>query len=138
MLRFAGSIAWPVKPNRIAELTTFHSLDGPRVYFDGQLAKAFPSVAAKDEAAGIDFGEFGVSVESLLRKARANDGWHNAVLVLVAHWVSRNWADTEILAVAESITCHGYRVEQTRAELLTMIRGAREKWSTPDAGACRL
>jgi len=44
VMRLGGSIAWPVKPGRVierTELVTFKG-DRPRVYYPGQLAKAFP------------------------------------------------------------------------------------------------
>ena len=44
VLRLGGSIAWPAKPGRVLERTEFHLFnDGrPKVYVDGQLARAFP------------------------------------------------------------------------------------------------
>jgi hypothetical protein len=109
VLRFGGSVAWPIKPGRVVERTEFHLLNGdnrPRAYLDGQLAKAFPPVAAKDEEpAGLNIGgEFdGVSVEDCLVRARAGDCWHDNVLRVVGHWVSRGWSDAEILLAAEGM-----------------------------------
>jgi hypothetical protein len=89
VLRLGGSIAWPVKPGRIIERTEFCLLNGdgrPRVYLDGQLAKAFPPVQAKDEGASAkpnfddEFG--GVSVESCLAAIRAGNHWHDHLVRL--------------------------------------------------------
>ena len=43
-MRLGGSVAWPVKPDRIVERTEFLTFDDgrPRVYLPGQLARAFP------------------------------------------------------------------------------------------------
>jgi Bifunctional DNA primase/polymerase, N-terminal len=61
-----------------------------------------------------------------------NGGWHDNVLHLVAHWVGRRWSDGEILATAADLTLKGYAIEQTTAEMLKMIEGARAKWDLPD------
>ena len=50
----------------------------------------------------------------------------------MGHWVGRGWSDGEILLQAAPLTLAGYKVEQTRAELATMIAGARQKWNKPD------
>ena len=58
VLRLGGSIAWPAKPGRVLERTEFHLFDDgrPKVYVDGQLARAFPPKPAASarpaEAAG--------------------------------------------------------------------------------------
>lgn len=137
VLRLGGSVAWPRKPGRIVELTEFHLFNGddrPRVYFDGQLPRAFPPTAERVEAepaAGLNLAS-GVSVADCLAAARRGDGWHNAMLALTAHWIGRGWSDMEILAVAESVTLAGWTADQTRREVMQMISGGRAKWNTPD------
>ena len=44
VMRLGGSVAWPVKPDRVVERTEFLTFDDgrPRVCLPGQLAKAFP------------------------------------------------------------------------------------------------
>jgi hypothetical protein len=50
IMRLGGSIAWPKKPKRIAELTEFHTFDEgrPRAYALGHLAKVFLPQPAND------------------------------------------------------------------------------------------
>lgn len=59
--------------------------------------------------------------------------WHNAVIRLVASYVSRGLSDGEIHALTDPLTLAGYTVEQTRAEVQTAIDGARRKGWTPEA-----
>ena len=53
VMRLGGSIAWPTKPGRILEKTEFLIFDDgrPRLYYPGQLAKAFsPSMTVPPDA----------------------------------------------------------------------------------------
>jgi hypothetical protein len=137
VLRLGGSIAWPLKPGRIVERTEFHLLNGdnrPRVYLDGQLARAFPPAVEKPEApptVGLNLPQ-GVSVESCLAAIRAGDHWHDHLLRLTGHWVARGWSDGEILLATEALTLPGWTRDQTRREVAAMVQGARAKWNVPD------
>ena len=142
VLRLAGSLAWPVKPGRVLERTELQTFsDGrPRVYLAGQLARAFPpamrsdptSSTAEGAAADDDLLLGGLSVAACLAKVRSGDRWHDHLVRLTGHWVSRGWSDTEILTLAESLTLAGYGVDQTRREVARMIEGARRKWRVPN------
>ena len=152
VLRLGGSIAWPAKPGRVLERTEFHLFDDgrPKVYLDGQLARAFPpqaaapskpvevaadraqpSAAAKpDLKIGSEFD--GVSVEACLAAVRAGDHWHDNLVRLTGHWIARGWSDEEILTAAEGLTLAGYTIDQTRREVAQMIAGGRAKWNIPN------
>ncbi|HSM19887.1 MAG TPA: hypothetical protein VK844_05910, partial [Hyphomicrobiales bacterium] len=146
VMRLGGSIAWPVKPGRVIELTEFVTFeDGrPRVYFPGQIAKAFPPRSAEETDPadddqprthlniGSDFE--GVTVEACMASIRAGDRWHDNMVRLTGHWIGRGWSDAEILAAAESLTLPGYTVDQTRREVKAMIAGGRSKWAKPNPG----
>jgi hypothetical protein len=149
VLRLGGSIAWPAKPGRVFERTEFHLFaDGrPKVYVDGQLARAFPPKPATSvrpaEIAGdgieppsapkpeLKIGcEFdGVSVEACLARIRAGDHWHDNLVRLAGHWIARGWSDEEILTAAEGLTLDGYTIAETRREVAKMIEGGRAKWN---------
>jgi len=148
VMRLGGSIAWPTKSGRIVEYTEFATFDDdrPKVYYPGQLAKAFPAVdgkppspptaeAGKDpvaqQAPPLNIGsEFeGVTVEACLAAIRSGDQWHNNMVRLTAHWIARGWSDTEILTAAEALTLPGYAVQQTRIEVGKMLRAGRAKWN---------
>ena len=144
VLRLAGSIAWPTKPGRTIERTELHTFnDGrPKVYFPGQLARAFPPVGAErgkrppnpERGPTLNLGgEFdGVTVEACLAAIRAGDHWHNHLVRLTGHWIARGWSDAEILTAAEALTLPGYTLDQTRHEVARMIEGGRAKWNIPN------
>jgi hypothetical protein len=145
VLRLAGSIAWPMKPGRTVERTELHTFnDGrPKIYFLGQLAKAFPPVGAErsdpppnpERGATLNIGsEFddGITVEAYLAAIRAGDHWHNHLVRLTGHWIARGWSDAEILTAAEALTLTGYTVDQTRREVARMIESGRAKWNVPN------
>ena len=148
VLRLGGSIAWPAKPGRVLERTEFHLFaDGrPKVYVDGQLARAFPpkpaasatpadgmepsSAPKPDLKIGSEFD--GVSVEACLAAVRAGHHWHDNLVRLTGHWIARGWSDEEILTAAEGLTLAGYTIDQTRREVAQMITGGRAKWNIPN------
>lgn len=139
VMRLAGSIAWPVKENRVLERTELQTFsDGrPLSYAEGQLAKAFPYVSSNTLPTGttptLNIGSTDpLSVASILQNIRSGAQWHNNLLRLVGHWVARGWSDAEILTAAESLTLPPYRIEQTRREAGQMILGARAKWAVKD------
>lgn len=80
----------------------------------------------------LHIGTTGVSVDSCIAHIRAGDHWHDNMLRLVGHWVSRGWSDTEIAAAAEAMTLPGYTAAQTRREVAVMIAGGRAKWNAPN------
>jgi AAA domain len=144
VMRLGGSVAWPVKPDRIVERTEFLTFDDgrPRVYLPGQLARAFPPAPPQspdldgsgDGSARLHIGsEFdGVTVDACLAAIRAGDHWHDNMVRLTGHWIARGWSDAEILTAAEALTLPGYTVDQTRREVGRMIAGGRTKWNVPD------
>ncbi|MBL8658705.1 MAG: AAA family ATPase [Rhodospirillales bacterium] len=70
-------------------------------------------------------------IGDLLDAAREAGNWHASVLTLSAHLVAKGRSDREILAHASELTCEGFTIEETRAELIEFIRGAREKGFAP-------
>ena len=81
----------------------------------------------------------GVSVAACLAKVRSGDHWHDNLVRLTGHWISRGWSDAEILTLAESLTLAGYSVEQTRREVGADDRGrpAQVAHAQPGAAARR-
>ena len=141
VMRLAGSIAWPTKPGRIIERTELQLFNDNRrkAYPENMLARAFPAQSAVEKPApdtkptALNIGSTdALSVEMALQKTRNGKEWHNNILRLIAHWITRGWSDAEILATAENLTLPGYRIEQTRNEVAQMILGARAKWAIPN------
>jgi len=151
VLRLGGSIAWPRKHGRIPELTELllPPSGKPAEYLPEQVAKAFapvivedavpastsessPSIAPAETSSTLQIGTSNLSVEHCLSRIRAGDQWHNNLVRLTGHWISRGWSDAEILTAAEALTLPGYTVAATRREVAQMIRGGRDKWATPN------
>jgi hypothetical protein len=135
IMRLGGSIAWPVKDGRVAELTEAQLINGAHAYGIERLRAAFPENMRADNGSSSGPGRedfFGADVDALLAAIRAGDHWHDNMVRLTAHWIMRGWSDAEILTAAEALTLPGYTVDQTRSEAAAMIRGARQKWNKPN------
>ena len=152
LMRMPGSIAWPVKPGRTKpELTEllwpadnrqkrypvhamdFHTKDigepaQPAPQPEEPQAPAAPSAGWQD----VDTGATGITISTLIRNIGSPHMWHQSVLRLVASQVNRGYSDAEIMLMAPAITMSGYKLQQTRDELVAMIKGAREKWNLPN------
>ena len=114
VLRLAGSIAWPRKEGRTVELTELllPSAGRPSEYLPEQIAKAFPpaelqsslpkasaapelsassspSITPMESIVQLQIGTTNLSVENCLARIRAGDQWHNNLVRLTGHWISR-------------------------------------------------
>lgn len=148
VMRLAGSIAWPLKEGRTLERTEISKRGGLAVepYFLSRVAHAYPAAqvtpavgipttpslpAAPPRARGLGL-DVGVTPAALMAEALAGRQWHNNVLRLVGHWITRGWSDAEILGQAAGLTLAGYTVAQTATELQGMIQGGRAKWGVAE------
>lgn len=134
LMRVPGTIAWPAKPGRIPELTELviptgrpqaHSIEFLTARLPQERAAPAPEPEATTGSLGLSVG---ITVTTLLRVMQEPGKWHNTVLRLVGHWISRGWSDQEILLSAPMLTLAGYSLEQTRKDLAVMINGGRTKW----------
>jgi hypothetical protein len=148
LMRLPGTIAWPRKPGRVAEIVRFvrpaEGDDRPRSYPLSMLTSLLPVVEAARPMNGepFDFGSgAGVgsdtgggltTVSRHLAAIRGGRHWHNNVVELVAHWIGRGWSSEEIMGHCPDWTLPGWTVEQTRREVAAAIRGGREKWGVAD------
>ena len=143
LMRLPGTIAWPRKEGRVAELVRFilppEDDERPRSYPLSMLTSQLPVIDADREP--FDFGVGGggaggggglTTVSRHLAAIRGGRHWHNNVVELVAHWIGRGWSSDEILGHCADWTLPGWTVEQTRKEVVAAIRGGREKWGRPD------
>lgn len=106
------------------------------------IAQAFPprQFMVEAQVSQIGAGETTLSamvpgklrVADLINACRSGDGWHNNMIRLVAHLVSKGRTDAEILGLGAGITLPGYTVESTLREMMTSLRGARQKWAVPE------
>lgn len=130
VMRLGGSIAWPVKAGRIAEVTEVKLGHGHHITYEALEGIAtpqlpYPSVLSRPASikAKSDF-----NFDDVVRNIRAGKEWHNNMLKLTAHWVNKGLSDQDILLASEGLTLPGYSSQQTRDEMLVMIEGARNKW----------
>ncbi len=150
VMRLGGSIAWPIKEGRVIERTEFLDFDDgrPKVYLPEQIARAFPvaqptlsphageGVAPRPKTPStvptLQIGTSNLSVDACIAAIRAGDHWHDNMLRLVGHWISRGMTDKEILSLASTFTLAGYTAADTRREVGQMIAGGRKKWGVPE------
>ncbi|MDB4235123.1 helicase RepA family protein [bacterium] len=92
--------------------------------FPAQEKQTSKHIPASDDTFFIDTGDVNAQ---RLRAARTGVEWHNNVRDIVASMVSAGVSDEIIAALAPTLTLDGYTVDQTKAELRPMIRGARQK-----------
>jgi len=127
VMRMGGSVAWPRKKGRVAEITSFEELS-PRRYAPEELEAAFPPAppTAAPTAPATTSRQPSPGIDALLAQIGPSN-WHLPMLRAVARMVACGWTDQDILAKAERHTLPGWSSEQTRSEVLAMIGGARRK-----------
>lgn len=142
IMRIGGTITWPFENKRkrgyVSELTTIRTVysdERAPVTID-QMRRAFGHTEAFVKPLAIDtaLGDVRPPLDRERARIQALSGqeWHNAVIRLVASYVSKGLSDDEIHGLTAPLTLSGYTVEQTRAEVQTAIDGARRKGWTPD------
>jgi hypothetical protein len=147
IMRVAGTVSWPNDDKKSRgyqpELTTFRtefSTDRDPVPFE-RMMRAFPPTQQRTTASDapapagtglqIDLGQ--QAMDRALAEADILQGnnWHANIIRLVASYVSRGLADSEIHALTDRLTLTGYTTEDTRREVQQAIDGARAKGWTP-------
>ena len=145
IMRVAGTVSWPNDDKRkrgyqpeLTTLRTKFSTDRDPVPFE-RMMRAFPpaqqrtSTASTDASAGIQIDLGQQAMDRALAEADILQGnnWHANIIRLVASYVSRGLADSEIHALTDRLTLAGYTTEDTRREVQQAIDGARAKGWTP-------
>jgi len=140
VMRLAGGIAWPLKPGRTRERTEISKRQGLATapYMIQTLARYYApatqqtaSTPAQVSGSLLNLHE-GVTPAQVIAEVLAGRQWHNGVLRLVGHWITRGWSDVEILCQAAGLTLPGYTVAQTVADMRQMISSGRAKWQMPE------
>lgn len=140
IMRVAGTVTYPDSKKQargyVKELTTLRTYDDrPAVTLD-QMRRVFGASqhAAKESASSfqIDTGPQPLDRERTRIQALQGQEWHNAVIRLVASYVSKGLSDDEIHGLTDPLTLPGYTVEETRREVQSAINGARRKGWTPE------
>ena len=135
VMRLAGTVAWPVKEGRVAEVVELQTFDDdrPRVYLDGQVATAYPPIHtngnASEKATGLNLGLVTIDPVAMLREAEPGN-WHNPMLAFTAHCVAAGYPDWIIVEAARQVLDD----PNNPSDLESLIEGARRKFDKPDSG----
>lgn len=135
VMRLAGSIAWPHKPGRVAELTRVVPLREPGLpeYYPDHLERVFPPVvslaAARERRHGPDGGDGSIVRETSaigLQTGKVTDGrekyMRNIVLAALIEHVGRNGAEPD----ADELFEAAWPIYRKHADLTRPGRGKTE------------
>jgi len=156
VLRLPGTIAWPHKKGRVAEMTQLidsfpdnrpkslaiehiervfseSSDGGPSLPFqsaapDSGVQTLPPSLSGPTPPNRLVAGVEGQ--EYWLERIKAGDHWHNNMIKLVGSMMAQGIADDVILSLAPTITLPGYALPDTLREMGVAIQGGRKKGFT--------
>jgi RecA-family ATPase len=146
IMRLAGTINFPpqhkVQRGYRVELVTLKTEfdDEREPVSPGEIAQAYPAPthAQQSDIVIPMVGQTTLSamkrtqVQDLIDACRSGSEWHNNMIRLVAHLAAIGRSSAEILAMADHITLPGYTVGQTRSDMETALRTARQKWDLPE------
>ena len=149
VLRLPGTIAWPHKAGRVAEMTQL--IDNfpdnrpkrlavehlARVFSTPPVANAGAVKASPPDGPGPLVSGI-TSPEQLLADIKADKFWWNNMVKLTGHYVSLGWTDAEILAIVPEITLPGHDQNKTIKEVKIAVDGGRKKWDVPDPAENKL
>jgi hypothetical protein len=122
IMRLAGTIAWPTKPGRVAELTEGQLVNGAHVYGVERLKTIFAAPQSNNGGDTQFESFFGIDEAELIAAARVPGKRHQSKLRLVGHWVALGYTDAAIMLMGEGI---GHDSEATRQKFAKMIADAR-------------
>lgn len=142
IMRVGGTVAYPAKHKRERgyerHLTTIRtSYAEPRLPVTmEQMGRVFaPVVPAASSAFQIDTGiPAPLDRERTAIQALSGQEWNNAVLKLIGSYVRKGLSDAEIHALTDALTLGGYTVDQTRAEVQSIINRTRANPAFEGAG----
>lgn len=139
VMRAAGSVAWAVKPGRVAEPVKI--LDGwsdrSAPYAFAEITRTLNGAAPPGETgnlAGVvdlNAARAHETPAERIAKTFAPGQWHNGTRDWVATAVRQGLSDDMIASLAPAFRRDGFSVEQTERELLKFAEGARRKGWTP-------
>ena len=136
IMRIGGTVTYPAKHKQargyVKELTsirTEYAEARPQVTIE-QMARVFgertPAVVTPATSGfEIDTGPQAMDRERMAIQAMSGQEWNNAVIRLVGSYIRKGLSDGEIHALTDPLTLGGYTVDETRAEVQSMINRTR-------------
>lgn len=128
VMRFGGSVAWPLKAGRILEMTqvdTHPVFYGPEAFMSRIEVEEPPKSSydfVDDKAASRH------ELETLIKAAHEPNQWHNNAVKATAHLLGRGTPPSVVLDIlTPRLQMPGYTFARTHAELKTMVDGAVAK-----------
>jgi hypothetical protein len=135
IMRLAGSVAWPIKAGRTIELTEIEASGLPKAAWNLEhLVRRLPAAPPPKEGLDFNTARSGpLNIETLIEKASASGEWHASVLRAVASMTARGTPDDVILSLLPPLAVQpGFSLNETRQDIETMLRGARQKGFSPE------
>lgn len=136
VMRFIGSVAWPMKQGRSLEMTGIHggAAMRPEAYTLEELQRKIEALKVKEprdaQAKLYDFSTAQpiYDLDDLVSQAQVPGQWHNAALAATAHLLGRGTPPAVVVdMLVPLLTQPGFTRIQTYNELLVMVRGALQK-----------
>lgn len=138
IMRVGGTVSYPFRKKQekgyVKETCTIRTEypDAREPVTMEQMDRVFAATSKSAGELHVDTGPTPLDRERTRIQALEGQEWHNAVIRLVASYVSRGLSDDEIHGLTDPLTLPGYTVDQTRREVQTAIEGARRKGWTPE------
>jgi len=142
LMRLGGTIAWPWKPGREPEMTSFKRINKGGPYADTRLKAAWPieqpkleivpTAAPSGDRLGL-MGTEGVDLKAISELILKGENWHLNMVRATGYMVEAGRSTFEIQMFCRNYTLSGYSHADTDREVLKAVNGAREKWDAPDS-----
>lgn len=135
LLRVAGTVAWPIKPGRVPELTRLRLDFATRVepYTLDEIERRLRSIDLL--LGGPSEGQSArPTQDERLRKSKTPHSWHDNVRDHIAHEIQAGLGVEAIVDSAERYRLKGYSLEDTERDVRKMAEGAVIKFAPKSAG----
>lgn len=139
VMRIGGTVSWPKKEGRVAEMTEVHQPPVSAPSDIEEIKKAYPPTFIGHGMSGHQVLDDGkpremitgkLKIADILEKTKEPHQWHQNMRDAIASMVSSGWSDQQI-RLAAGPYCEAGVADH---DLDTLITTARSKWDKPDPG----
>jgi hypothetical protein len=129
VMRLAGSVAWPLKEGRQVEMTDLQTMTAEPYNLNviAERLRAAGAMPVETQTKILDFNDADptLDLEQLILAAAEQGRWHRHALLAVAHLLGRGCPpDIALELLTPRLQQPGYTYQQTRSDLLVMVKGA--------------